>query len=544
MKKNILYSLFIATSMSLTACSSFLEESPVDQMPEAEAYKNPEMIYLNTVANLYTKVGHNGGGWGLQGTDRGLYDLNTFTADEAMLPTRGGDWDDGGLWRNLFQHNWGVNNDIVISVWDYLYNVIVQCNTSIDKLNELESVDPENPYYGIYKSEVRAFRAMYYYYLLDLFARVPIVESSTTEMKDVKQSERSEVFAFVKKELEESLPDLADEMSASTGEYYGRMTKSVAHFLLAKIAINAEVYTDNDWTDATRPDGKNIKFTVDGQEMNCWEATIAYCNKLANSGYKLNAGTNGFAANFAINNEGSAENIFVIPMDPKSYKSEFYYHIRSQHYDVGKAFGHGGWNGACATLEAMNAFGYNTPQADPRLELTYRTGKVKGPDGNFVQNSETGEDLEYLPMAVKLNFDKSDTNMKMAGARMLKYEYDATATNEGKNIHNDIVLFRYADAVLMRAEAKVRNGESGQTDLNEVRNRVGAPVVDATLNNILRERLLELAWEGWRRQDLVRFGQFNKAITDRPTTKPYLTVFPIHANTLAVNTNLTQNHGY
>ena len=154
--------------MSLTACSSFLEESPVDQMPEAEAYKNPEMIYLNTVANLYTKVGHNGGGWGLQGTDRGLYDLNTFTADEAMLPTRGGDWDDGGLWRNLFQHNWGVNNDIVISVWDYLYNVIVQCNTSIDKLNELESVDPENPYYGIYKSEVRAFRAMYYYYLLDL----------------------------------------------------------------------------------------------------------------------------------------------------------------------------------------------------------------------------------------------------------------------------------------------------------------------------------------------------------------------------------------
>lgn len=97
-----------------------------------------------------------------------------------------------------FTHNWGTNNDLIIGTWDYLYGVIVQCNQSIDKLVSLKEQDPENEYYEIYRSEVRAIRAMYYYYLLDMFARVPIVESSLTQMADVKQSERTDVFNFVK----------------------------------------------------------------------------------------------------------------------------------------------------------------------------------------------------------------------------------------------------------------------------------------------------------------------------------------------------------
>ena len=122
-------------------------------------------------------------------------------------------------------------------------------------------------------------------------------------------------------------------------------------------------------------------------------------------------------------------------------------------------------------------------------------------------------------MAIRLQFDKGDTSMKTAGARMYKYADDATATEDGQCPHNDWVLFRYSDVLLMRAEALVRNGQSGQADLDEVRNRVGAPFAEATLDNLLKERLLELAWEGWRRQDLVRFGRFNDAITDRPKLK-------------------------
>ncbi len=94
---------------------------------------------------------------------------------------------------------------------------------------------------------------------------------------------------------------------------------------------------------------------------------------------------------------------------------------------------------------------------------------------------------------------------------MGKYEVDRTSYMDGKLPSNDIVLFRYADALLMKAEAKVRNGEDGSQELNAVRARVGMPAREATLDNILEERLLELVWEGWRRQDLIRFGKFTGA---------------------------------
>lgn len=544
MKKRILYSFIVAASLSLTGCSDFLTETPIDQIPEEEVYKNPEMIYLNTVANLYTLIGADYGGGGLAGCDRGLYDLNTFTADEAILPTRGGDWGDNGLWVGLFTHEWGLSNDLVIGTWDYLYKVIAACNKSIDKLKELQTADPSNELYGKYMSEVRALRATYYYYLLDMFARVPIVQSSTVEIKDVKQATRSELFNFVKTELEEVIPDLADEKSADDkSEYYGRVTRSVANFVMAKVALNAEVYADDDWTDANRPDGKNIKFTVNGQEVNCWEAVVHYCTEIEKSGYDLNQGTSGFLSNFAAKNEGSKENIFVIPMDPTLYKANMMYLTRSRHYEVGVAlgFGNGGWNGSSATLEAMEAFGYGMENPDPRLDLTYYTGKVMV-GGSYVQVD--GKDLEYQPLDVKLTFDVGDAKMALAGARMYKYEADPAATDDGKLQHNDYVLFRYSDVLLMRSEALIRNGQSGQADLDAVRNRVGASHVDATLPNILKERLLELAWEGVRRQDLIRFGEFTKPINFRPASKTYKTVFPIHTKTLSVNTNLTQNPGY
>ena len=157
---------------------------------------------------------------------------------------------------------------------------------------------------------------------------------------------------------------------------------------------------------------------------------------------------------------------------------------------------------------------------------------------------DSGKVLEYKPLSVKLKFDKSDADMKVAGARMFKYEADPAATNDGKLQHNDYVLFRYSDVLLMKAEALFRDGKGGQSELNQVRDRVGAPQVVISLENILKERLLELAWEGVRRQDLIRFGEFTKAITDRPKSQAYKTVFPIHEKTLSVNKNLSQNPGY
>lgn len=544
MKKKILYSLMIAAaSFSMTGCNSFLEEHPKDQMPDSEAYKDAQLLYLNTVANLYTRVGADYGGGGLQGCDRGLYDLNTFSADEAVLPTRGGDWYDGGLWQNIFKHNWGTNNDLTIGAWAYLYEVIGLSNQSLDKLKELQEADPENPNYGLYISEVRSFRAMYYYYLLDLFARVPVLETAKVKMADVKQSERKEVFEFVWKELQEAAKDLADAKSANNGEYYGRVTKGVAYFIMCKLALNAEVYTHNDWTDGNRPDGKTIMLSVDGEQMNCWKAVEHYADKIKDLGYYLKDGVKGFSENFAINNETSPENIFTIPMDPTLYKSRFMYCVRTRHYEHGLAINNqGGWNGACATKEALKAFSYGNNSQDPRFAATYfGDEQILGSNGEVVMNGK--EELRYKPNSVGV--DVSGTpDEKTAGARMKKYEFDPTATFDGQACHNDIVLFRYADVLLMKAEAMVRNGENGQAPFDEVRNRVEAAKMECNLQNILDERLRELAWEGHRRQDLVRFGQYTKAINDRPETGAFTTVFPIHQNTLALNPNLTQNHKY
>ncbi len=120
---------------------------------------------------------------------------------------------------------------------------------------------------------------------------------------------------------------------------------------------------------------------------------------------------------------------------------------------------------------------------------------------------------------------------------------------DGKLQSNDIVLFRYADALLMKAEAKVRNGEDGSTELNLVRSRVGMPSRSATLDNILEERLLELVWEGCRRQDLIRFGKFTGAYDlreslDNEEQTEYTIVFPIPQKCIDLNKKLTQNEGY
>lgn len=533
MRNNFLiYSILIVFGLTFYACS--LDENPKDQIPEEEAYKSPTLIYLNTVASLYTEIGASGGGSGLGGTDRGIYDLNTFTADEVMLPKRGGDWEDGGLWMDLFKHNWGINNDLIQSSWDYLYRVIGKTNQSLDRLTELIEADPENTFLPIYEAEVKALRAMYYYYLLDMYGRVPIVESASAKIADVKQSSRSEVFNFVIKELEESIPLLNPANSSKTGEYYGRMTQPVAYFLIAKLALNSQVYADDDWTDGV-PNG-TASFTVGGTKMNAWEATIAYCDKITELGYELESD---FSKNFSVSNEASKENIFVIPMDPTNYSARMMYLIRSRHYEHGKAYKQDGWNGAAATKEALAIFrkGAN----DPRMEKTYFMGKVMGPDGSFIKNGKV--DLEYMPDAITLDLS-GKTEEKTAGARMAKYETDPIAQAGGQLVHNDYVLFRYADVLLMKSEALVRAGQNGDAELKQVRNRIGATQRVATLTNLLDERLLELAWEGVRRQDLVRFDKYHLPISDRPESARFRTVFPIPGEVLSLNTNLSQNPGY
>jgi hypothetical protein len=534
MKNKILFIALLFASLGFNSCSNFLEEDPKSQMSESEAYKSSDMIYLNTVASIYPEIGGTSGGNGLGGTDRGIYDLNTFTSDEAILPTRGGDWYDGGLWQAVFTHKWGVSNSLVLNSWNYLYRVIGICNQKLDKINSLLEADPSNKYLPGYKAEVRAVRALFYYYLLDMYARVPIVQSSTTTIADVQQSKRSEVFAFVKKELQDSYPYLNAANSTKSGAYYGRVTRPVAFFLLAKLALETQVYSDDDWTDNSGVPNGSTTFAPYG---NCWKACAAYCDSITKSGYSLEGE---FSANFAVKNENSKENIFVIPMDPTVYPNVGnYYIVRSLHYTHMSAFGLSGWNGASATKELLAVF--RKGGDDPRLTKSFYTGKVTGPDGGYIKSGTV--DLEYIPDAIALDLSGAAAE-KTAGARWAKYAIDVNAGSGGQVPHNDYVLFRYADALLMKSEALVRDGQNGDAQLKLVRDRVSAPNRTATLDNLLDERMLELSWEGVRRQDLIRFGKFHLPITDRPTSAPYLTVFPIPQDVLSLNKNLTQNRGY
>lgn len=542
-KYHILYVLATACCIPLlTACDGFLREEPRDGIDHTDAYHTLSDVYLNAVASLYNYVGGYADSQGLQGTGRGVYDLNTFTTDEAIMPTRGGDWYDGGFWQGLYLHKWGINNDAIQATWEYLYKVVMLSNKSIEQIQDYQAThnDRELP---AYLAEVRALRAMYYYYLLDLFGRVPLILSSSASMSDVVQSERKEVFDFVVKELQEAVPLLTENRSNRSGDYYGRLTRPVAYFLLAKLALNAEVYSDNDWTDGVRPDGKNIYFTIDGQQQNAWQAVVAYCDRITAMGYELEPS---YETNFSVYNESSVENIFTIPMNKTLYTNQMQYLFRSRHYNHAKAYGLSGENGSSATKDALHVFGYDTDEVDPRFDKCYFAGVMYDLKGNLIRLDD-GTVLEYHPWEVAV--DISDTPYeKTAGARMKKYAIDTDATKDGKLMENDIVLFRYADVLLMKSEAKVRNGGNGDAELAQVRGRVGAVARPATLDNLLDERLLEFAWEGCRRQDLIRFGQFTRAYSDRPQLageeNGYTSVFPIPGNVLKMNERLRQNKGY
>ena len=571
MKKYIFSVVFLSTAL-LTSCS--LDETPQSKFKESEAFANSTLTYVNSVAKVYSEIGD-----GIYGGTDAIHCLQEFTSDEAILPGRQGDWVDGGKWQNFFLHNFASSVDTYNNNWKNIYKIIGQCNGSIDQLTPLLT---DHPDYKAYVSELRALRAIYYYYAMDLFGQVPVVTSSTQSIKDVKQSNRSEVFDFVVKELTEVLPELAPDQSQKTGKYYGRITQPIAYMCLAKCALNAPVYK----TDATAIDsykafvgddkskackasetlganvtamGKNIMMTVDGISRNCWE-TVKYCvDKIAGLGYSLSPN---YADNFVTQNQNSNENIFVRPNDDKTYKITDYNLIRSVHYNHASAAGFNGWNGACGTVQAMKVMGYKESDEDPRLRLNYWVEQEYTQQTGKIVDDGVGGPLTYKPLAVKVDFDNNADkhDVKCAGARFKKYEYDPTAAAQGQ-YNNDLVIWRYGDAVLMKAEAEYRLGNTADalTLVNQIRSRAHAAArTSLTLNDILNERMIELAWEGVRRQDQIRFCTFTQPTADRypnvwhnasagdynDDTQGYTCVYPIPYEVLNLNRNLHQNPGY
>ena len=562
MKKVLVSSMLILGGL-FSACSGFLDEDPKSKIPEEEAYKSEKLVYVNTIATIYTSFGNR-----LYGSTDNVHTLQEFSSDAWILPGRQGDWVDGGKWQSLFLHNYGPGNATIKSTWNALYTIIGNCNTSIDNLETFIQAGGES-YLQDYQYEARAVRAILYYHLVDLFGRVPLVTSSKTVMADVNQSSRSEVYQFIVDELTDCIPHLPSGKCQNMGKYYGRVTKAVGYMAMAKVAINSPILSKDDWNDGSlvggiakvapyvNQAGKNIKIALDGTTRDAWE-TVLYCQKqIEKEGYSLQPN---FSQNFSKTNDSSVENIWTQPSDGTTYKVSDYNPTRTLHAAHASAYGLQGWNGACATVEQMKVFKYGTDEQDPRMDMTFFYGPVFVDGKPIDAGLGDGAQLCYNPMDVVVDFKEDVPNqiLKFAGARMSKYEVDNT-TSSYLNHNNDKVFWRYADALLLAAEAKVRMGQSGDAEVNEIRDRVQAgQKSNVTLQDILDERMLENSYEGMRRQDQIRFGTYTEPTTDRyagvhhnVATGDYVvdntgftTVFPIPTSVLELNTKLTQNPGY
>ena len=586
MKKLLYSAAVLALTFFMSGCS--LEETPLSKFDEGEAYKSATLVYVNTVASLYNKLNSR-----FKGGDDNYNYMSEFTADVLFLPGRQGDWVDGGKHQNAFLHRWDPSTDYIRSLWNNSYSDIALCNSSLKKLEEIKELGSlDESVVDSYMAEVRGIRAFYYMWLVDFFGRIPIVTSPDAGIGDVKQASRSEAYGFVRDEIAAIIPLLPSAKSQdSNSEYYARMTKAVAYAMMARLAINAAVFTQDNWNQGqftggiakvepgVTKAGIDQKITVNGRTMNAWE-TVVYCQEqIKAEGYELAAS---FKDNFKNGNESSKENIFVEPMDDNVHRTSDTQVTRSLHYNHAKTIGFSSWNGTAATVHALKVFNYketvdknNLSAAtfecdDPRFDISFFNGpcSVNGVIVNAGVSEDKYPEGIYIGYEARNDFSTDDYSdpwglylVKWAGVRIKKYEYDPTTS--GQNYFNaDRVIFRYADMLLLAAEAQYRLGKKAEALalVNQVRARVGVDALtDITIKDILDEKLREEIWETMgRRGDMVRFGTYTEADEDKYQgvkhaivasdwvydATGYTTVFPIPVSVLSLNSNLTQNPGY
>ena len=356
---------------------------------------------------------------------------------------------------------------------------------------------------------------------MDAFGNVPLVTDFNTNPNTVTNKTRAEVYAFILNDLTTNIQQLARNKDATT---YGRMTVWAAHMLLAKMYLNAGVYL--------------------GAGNENWAGAKSECDSvIMKGGYVM---PSNYLDNFSVNNQGSPENIFVVPFD-NNYIGGNNWEMETLHYQSNATFGLSGspWNGYCVTADIYNEY----DAADKRRSM-FLVGQQYGLDGTPLKDIQTGLALNFNPNVTSIS-DPSAA-FRLVGARNVKYAPQAgTAGNQS----NDMVLFRLADAYLMRAEANLHLGNmaAAVADVNLVRERaygetaMGAhDLATIDLPTLYVERQKEMMWECWSRQDAVRFGIFSGArnpgkIADADA---HWTIFPIPAPEIVSNPNLKQNPGY
>lgn len=580
---NINLPLLAILSIGILSCTN-LEEQVIDEVLGSET-SAPE----SALAAAYGQLG--------DGTfvDHGnVFALQEYSTDEALLPTRGSDWGDGGKWRAMHEFTWDANNDVVKTTWNNLTLGITKSLTairSIEKSNVSEK--------ALFLAEAKALLAFYTYNTLEMYGQAPYRDPADLNAPiEIKKADTS--IDELITEVESLIPNLADFKAQNT--HAGRFTKQAAYAFLADMYLNRAVLKKRE---AASFDFLQPAVSGTGNDM---DKVIEYSNLIINSGF-FSLESNYFH-NFDINNGDSKEMIFSIVQKKNSNRNadnDLAY--MSMERIQKPSPDNRGTNANCITPEFYNTWVGNF--SDPRFHRTYQyadgtwfrndgtdvsvpsTSKVEGTgkpwfhfnrglqvgqqygpkilaNGNFDMTADerikvyklyteknTTLAADFTP---ELNFDKPMESVLTQsqinkGVRNFKFEFDPGYGNNGTS-GMDVPLYRLGTIYMMRAEAYFRKSNVGAAlaDVNILRtsrtrealygNAPGVAIAELTATKLLNESGYELYWEMYRRKALIRFGRFDLAGTAKPASQPYRRIFPIPQATLDASKEFSQNPGY
>ena len=486
---------------------------------------------LNSAYNSMNNLLHN---------QERIFNLSEVTTDAALVPTRGGDWDDNGVFRVLHRHTWTPIHVSIKGTFNELGG-LQHAATTVLAFNPT----PQQ------RAEALFLRSFAQFWLLDLYGQVPyrpVSEYNSIDPAPV-MSPAQTVDTLVNT-LNEIIPQLSD----ASAPY--KASPDAARFLLMKVLLNKGAFLNKQAP------------TFDNADL---DQVIQIGEGLMNSGkYTL---TPNYFDNFGPENatKGKGEMIFAWP-NTGAQQSEGIntgginaYWMMTLHYNSWNDVApNAGWNGFSTLAEFYNMFGAGDQRVggQPYPGVTDVSGLRPGflvgqqvDENGVAMKDRQGNPLAFTPEVSLVETQKE--RIEVAGIRVIKYPPDYTAYNGG-NQRNQLQIFRYADVMLMVAEAYMRKGDDGTAlgIVNDLRAVRGAgPMGAITLVNagnvndettLLAERGRELYWERWRRQDLIRYGVFTvawplKEADDDPVRN---LLFPIAPDELLANPNLVQNPGY
>jgi hypothetical protein len=533
-----------AAALVLFASCTNLDEKQVlyDQVTREDFFKT-DAEYLAALGAAYTNL------YGTFGNADNFWPMQEVTSDEMVVPTRGADWGDGGHWVRLKLHTYNADDPRPLNSWNKLFAGVNTCNRLLSVFEPLGTDQSK-----ALIPEIKALRAIYYYWLLDMFGNVPL-SIDFTQTDPPSNSTRKEVYDFVEKELLDNIPSLP-KTGPNDPITYGRVNYYTAYAALVQLYMNAGVYTGTPQ----------------------WDKAIAACDEIINSGlFELMPD---YSDNFKQNNKGSSEFIWVIPYD--GIKATGFTMplitlnpIQQGVYNLGLQ----PWGGFASVQEFYQSYIDPTQNPGPQGSVvgldpvgTPITGTLDNRLSNFIVGKQyeadgvtqikDGAAEASDPDGPALTFTPYINELQpgawhQAGARIGKWEIYKGGTG---NLDNDYCIFRYADILLLKAEAVCRKNNNWNDPValaivNQIRTLHGGvePYTSMTQDQFLAERGREMFAEATRRQDLIRFGRYNGASRFHPADPAdnlgpnginHLNIFPIPATQINANKNLKQNPGY